>query len=102
MAKLTVIDDFTVGDSLPILKCNWGEGDVDITGWTIVANIRKPDASLLTKTATITDGGEGDFEFQFATSDLVAGWQPMQIVFTDTSADVFTIGHMVLSVQGTV
>ena len=33
MPKLTVIDVYRADDTLPILKCNWGEGEVEITGW---------------------------------------------------------------------
>lgn len=102
MAKLTVIDDYTAGDTQPVLKANWGDGAVDLTGYTIVARITLPDATIFEKAATITDAAAGDFEFRWSTTDLIAGFQPFVVKFTTPGSDIFTIRSLALNIKDAV
>ena len=95
----TVIDIYVVGNTLPAFQLNWAEGDVDISGWTITLRMRRTDDSLFTKTAVITDGPAGDFEFQWTAGDLLEGHQPVEINF-DTGSGNFTVRSIVFKVHG--
>lgn len=96
---MIVVDLYVVGNTLPLFEANWGEGGIDISGWVITLRVRKLDSTLLIKTATITDGAAGDFEFQFGTSDLVAGFQPAEVNF-DTGSGNFTVRSLAIFVHG--
>lgn len=45
----------------------------DITGATVTLYMRKPDGTLLTKTAAVTDGDAGVAEYTTSTTDLDVG-----------------------------
>ncbi len=79
--SIIVIDEYSAGNTRPY-EMNWGEGTVDITGWVIKFQMRRLDGTIFEKTATITDGPAGDFEFQWISTDLVAGHMPAELEFT--------------------
>ncbi len=86
---LEIIDTYTEGDTLPVFSRTFTGGD--ITGWTITLNMRRTNGTLLSKTATITDGPNGAYEFAFLAADLVAGdAQPVEIVLDDTAGGIQT------------
>lgn len=58
---------FTIGDTAPALT---GTVNADLTGATQVAHIRKPDGTVLTKTATATDALNGAWSATWAVGDL--------------------------------
>lgn len=58
---------FTVGDTAPALT---GTTNADLTGATLAAHIRKPDGTVLTKTATATDAVNGAWSSAWAAGEL--------------------------------
>jgi len=60
----------------------------DITGYGVLLRIRKPDDTVLEKTATITDATNGQFKFTWSAADLAAGQQEAQLVVTDAGGGI--------------
>lgn len=97
-----VIDTYTEGDTLPIFTRTY-EGGEDITGWTITLQMRREDETLLTKTATITDGVAGEYQFTFAAADLIEGErQPAEIVLDDGAGGIQTQSNLFFTVRANV
>jgi hypothetical protein len=104
MATTEVIE-YTADDTLPKLTRTYDGaetgGDPDITAWTIKLRIRRPSQPILEKTATITDGPNGAFEFEFTTGDLVEGdGQEAEIEFEPDTGGNFTRGDLLFNVRG--
>jgi hypothetical protein len=70
--------------------------NVNVTGWTITARFTKPDGSPYTRTATVTETGDGadtpaEYYFQFQAGDLTEGDQEFDFHYSDASIDDFSI-----------
>lgn len=76
------------GDTLPVMKATAPTSFGDITGWTIEFKFDKL-GTIVTKTATITDGPNRQFEFTFSTTDTdTDGRFKAQIRFIDLSGGI--------------
>ncbi len=72
----------------------------DITGYTIKLNMRKPDGTSNTKTATFTDASKGQFTFDFVATDFdLVGDYDAQIEVTDGGGDKETFSSIVIQVE---
>lgn len=100
MAK-TLIDTYTEGDTLPKLQRTYTgtESGGNITGWTITLHLKRPDGTILTKTAAITDGPGGAYEFTWAAGDLQAGKMQEAEVQFDTGSGVFTEADLFFTIR---
>jgi len=58
---------------------------------TIEADVRRVDGTTHTITATIVDASGGLFEIPRSSNDFQKGDNDMEIKFTETGGDVFTI-----------
>jgi hypothetical protein len=95
-----VISAYTANDTRPLLERNYGDGETNITGWSITLRIKRPSQPVLSKLATIVDGPAGDFSFEFAAGDLVAGeGQEAEIEFDDNAGGVFTLADLQFNVR---
>jgi hypothetical protein len=74
---------FTYGDLRPDLA---GEFPYDITGHTIEMDIRRPDGTLLTKTAALVAPTLGTFKFVWVADDLQVGLNQLCLI-RDLDAD---------------
>lgn len=93
-----IVDTYTEGDTLPVFARTFSGGD--ITGWTITLYMRRADCTLLTKTATITDGPNGAYQFAFAATDLIPGqFQGAEIELDDTAGGIQTVGPILFNVR---
>jgi len=82
------------GDTVDwVVTLNEGGAPVDITSWTIRAQIRSGDTLIFTLTVTVIDASAGQFRLSAtpAQSDLwAAGSHSCDIEFTDDSSNVFS------------
>lgn len=72
---------WTEGDQLP--EIGGVLEDTDITGWTITLTLERPDSAVpavLTKTATIVDAVNGQFNIAWDATDLVAGVNQLAVL----------------------
>lgn len=100
MPAIEVISTYTEGDTRPVLSRNYGAGTVDITDWTITLRIKRPDAPVLEKVASIDEGEDGDFSFTFAAGELIAGdGQEAEIEFDDGADGIFTQANIQFNVR---
>lgn len=88
---------YTANDTLPeiagVLR------NVDITGYTINLNLKRPDGTEIQRAGTIVDAPNGTFKFVWQTGDLVAGCgQLVQIEIIDTGGNVLTAPEFLLDV----
>ena len=89
----------TAKDTLPTYD---GElENQDITGFTIVLNVQRPDGTTFVKTANLFDPTNGKFEFGpfLATDFATPGDYPADINITDTIGDDETFGDYVIDVE---
>jgi hypothetical protein len=65
--------------------------NVDVTGWSAVANILREQGDPITLTGSVADGPNGDFDFPFAAGDLdTVGEHRVEFQLTDTVGGVQT------------
>lgn len=88
---------FTTGDTAPALT---GIVNADLTGATAVAHLRKPDATVVTKAATITDALTGAWAVAWSAGDLDQGgsWK-MELQVTFAGGAIQTFGPQGFYVQ---
>lgn len=88
---------FTEDDTLPEIG-----GELvgqDLTGWSIVLKIKRPD-DLLVKDATIDTPTSGQFRFPWMAGDLVAGnGQEAVIVITNEDGQVVSSDNFLINVK---
>lgn len=80
---------FTTGDTAPPLT---GTVNANLTGATVTLHLRKPDATTLTKPATITAAATGAWSYSWAVGDLDTPgvWEvEAQVTFSDTTVQTF-------------
>ena len=87
MASTIVEIDFVDGDRLEDLFFELENTDIS-TYPSITLRIRKPDNTLLIKTATIDDAPNGKFHFEWASGDLTTGNFEARVKF-EVTAGVF-------------
>lgn len=82
------------GDTLDwVLTLTEGGAPVDITDWTIVAQIRASDTLIASLTVTVVDAANGQFRLSAtaaATDSWTAGSHSCDIEITDDSSNVFS------------
>lgn len=89
---------FTENDTQPDLTGVLAS--TDITGYTITLHLERPGTTVLTKTATITDGPNGAFSVSWSAGDLVTGCgQKCEIQFVDTGGGIVTSQKFLLDVD---
>ena len=99
---------FVADDRLPELFVTFNQdgAPVDISAFTsITLRIRKPDNTLLIKTAVIDDGPAGKFHFEWDVGDLTQGNFESRIKFEVTPGVTNSIpkaNPMILAVTGQV
>jgi len=72
---------YTEGDRLPALYAVYG-GDIDLTsGWTITAQVERPDGTYFEREATIID--EQNARFDWLATDWVKGCSRLTIQSKD-------------------
>ena len=84
--------EYVEGDVPDPLRGEYRDKDgktIDITGFTITLHIGYEDAPLV-KTATITDGPNGVFEFGWNPGDIVAGDYQAEVQITNASGRPLT------------
>jgi hypothetical protein len=91
----TIVLDYTEGDTERDLTVVATEEDdpstpVDITGYTITLHMARPNGSLLSKPAVITNPTAGEFRFEWVTTDLLAGCQNVEIQLISPSNEIET------------
>ena len=91
---------WTAGDTLPEIVLTLDE--FDLTGYTVQLELRRPDESLLVKTASIFDPLQGKFKFEFVATDLQAGIGQLAQIKFSIAAEVERIEQLFLDVRGTV
>lgn len=101
-SKGPFIMDFVEGDLLPHLDVEW-EG-VDITGYSIKLNIRRPNGTKVTIDAVLDDlnvGGAGSaiFHFEWSPGDLIVGESDAEIEVFDAASNNETWQGLVLRVS---
>ena len=69
------------GDHKPFLEIEWE--DTDITGYTIVLNIRYDDGTAAQVSATVDSAVDGTFHFEWAEGVLRAGTHYADLQVTD-------------------
>lgn len=83
---------FTQGDTSPALT---GKTNVNLAGISaIAAHIKRPDETVLTKTATVTDAATGAWAVAWDAGDLAqAGWHyvEVQVTFSDNRIQTFAL-----------
>ena len=89
------------GDLLPWIDVEWE--NEDITGFTILLHVRKPNGTRFSKPAVIDDANVGGaasafFHFEWAAGDLCAGDSSAEIEIFDTLGRNETIQELILSV----
>lgn len=88
---------FTTGDTAPALT---GVINADLTGATAVAHIRKPDRTVLTKTATVTDALSGAWSAAWTVGDLdQEGRWSVELQVTFAGGAIQTFGPSTFHVQ---
>lgn len=78
------------GDTAPALS---GSVNTDVTGATIELHLRRPDRTVLTRAATVTDATTGAWSMDWQTGDLEqdGSWSvEAQITYSD--ATIQTVG----------
>lgn len=92
MAKGPRVLDFVENDLLPWIEVEWQ--DEDITGYTILLNVRKPNGLRFTREAVVDDanigapeGGSACLHFEWRAGDLVEG-------DSDAEFEVFDAGNL--------
>lgn len=94
---------YSVGDTAPPLLGTYVDSagaPIDITGWTITLHLRRPGATVLIKTATITNGPAGQFQVSWAAGDFVVGDDQLaEVQFVDTGGDIFTAPKFLIDVD---
>lgn len=89
---------FVAGNTLPELVMVLR--NTDITGYTITLNLRQPDGTDVTKTASILDAANGKFKFVWDSSDLVSGYgQPAQVRIVNGSSKELDIPQFLINVR---
>ena len=80
---------YTEGDTLPEL--GGFLSNTDLTGYTVTLNMDRPDGTVLSRPATLTDPANGLFKIDWAATDLIAGTcQLTTLRFTSPSGEVET------------
>lgn len=84
----------TTGDTQPILtgQALSGTVGVNVAGATGVLHIRKPDGTILTKTAVWVDQATGTWSYTWGATDLSIGgaWEvELQITYSDLGVQTF-------------
>ena len=85
----------TVGDTAPALTgtCTSAGAPVNLTGADVALHIRKPDATVLSVGATLTDAAGGAWSYSWAPADLdAAGTWKVEAQVTFSSGAVQTFG----------
>lgn len=80
---------FTVGDDAPALT---GTVNADLTGATVELHLLKPDRTVLTVAADVTDEAGGAWSYAWADGDLdqSGGWQvEAQVTFSSGRVQTF-------------
>jgi len=103
MAKPRAVLNFVENNLLPNISVEWK--DQDITGYTILLHVRKPNGLKFTKTAVIDDANTGNvsgiamFHFEWSAGDLVAGKSDAEIEVFDVSSKNETFKGLILDVD---
>lgn len=88
---------YTVGDNSPDLS---GTVNADLTGADLEAHIKKPDGTVLTKTATAVDATAGTWAATWEVDDLsVVGKHEVELQVTFSGGQVQTFGPQNFYVQ---
>jgi uncharacterized lipoprotein NlpE involved in copper resistance len=78
----------TTGDTAPALT---GTVNADLTGATAEVHIKRPDRTVLTKAATITDAETGAWSIEWDGADLAqSGHHYVEVEVTFASGDIQT------------
>jgi len=82
---------FTTGDTGPALA---GSINANLTGATATVHIRRPDRTVITKPATITDAANGGWSIDWATGDLsIRGKHYVEVEVTFSSGKIQTFSQ---------
>lgn len=75
---------FVTGDTAPTLSgvVTSGGTPASLVGATCVLNLRKPDRTVITRPATVTDAAAGAWSYTWATGELVAGTWEVEVQVT--------------------
>ena len=90
---------FVEGDLLPWIEIEWE--NEDISGYSILLHVRKPNGTKFSKAAVIDDanvGGEGTafFHFEWSAGDLVFGDSKAEIEIFDKASNNETLQGLIL------
>lgn len=71
-----------------------------VAGETITLHVHRPGATVLEKSATVTDAANGQFQFDFSDGDLVSGrGQYCEIQFDDGAGGIETVAKFLINVD---
>ena len=93
---------YHVGDTAPALTGRLTTAGVpkDVTGATLEVHIAKPDATVLTRAATVTAALTGDWSMAWQTGDLAqAGGYRVEVQVTYSNTTLQTFGYEWFTVE---
>jgi hypothetical protein len=94
MSQLTVLN-FVEGDTKPpLIGCI---PDTDISEYAIALHIKY--TTPLVKSATIDNAADGEFSFQWISTDLVAGRYSAEIQVTDADGKIETFQNILFVIK---